>query len=171
MWKSTSTIPWKNLQIQGHISCKLAQSEENMMRTFIDCICRHSIYFFLFMWCLCTISWKYNIQYNTFHLWFWVLSAFSPYCTDLSESILSGCALYLFVEGCNDIESNPFTLATIAVSLYAGVVTIVGVILLILLLKRQAGNNRSYYFFSLDFVYRTCNKRSSCLGYIYYLNT
>ena len=71
--------------------------------------------------------------------------------------------IILFAEGCNDIESNPFILATIAVSLFAGVVVIVAVILLILLLKRQADNNRSYYFSSLGFMYRTCNKRSSCL--------
>jgi len=68
----------------------------------------------------------------------------------LLKNIVYRFALYLFAEGCNDIESNPFILAIIALSVVAGVVIIVAVILLILLLKRQAGNNRSYYFSSLD---------------------
>ena len=53
----------------------------------------------------------------------------------------------LFVDEFNKVESNPFILTTIAVSLLAGVLIIVAVILLIILLKQRAHIKRSYWLF------------------------
>ena len=49
--------------------------------------------------------------------------------------------MYLFVDK-NDLESNPFIAATIAVSVIAGVVIIVAVILLIIVIKQRTDNER-----------------------------
>ena len=56
----------------------------------------------------------------------------------------------LFVDVVNDIESNPFIIATIAVSLFAGVLIIVAVIMLILLIKKQSDINRTCLLYSFS---------------------
>jgi len=49
-----------------------------------------------------------------------------------------------FVDEIDNVESNPLLAATIAVSVFAGVVLILAVILLIMLIKQRADNKRSY---------------------------
>ena len=53
-------------------------------------------------------------------------------------------SVFWFVDKRDNVESNPFIAATIAVSVIAAVAIIVAVILLIMLLKRQSDNKRLY---------------------------
>ena len=53
-------------------------------------------------------------------------------------------ALCLLTDKNNSVESNPFIVATIVLSVFAGVIIIVAVILLIMLLKRATEVKRMY---------------------------
>ena len=63
--------------------------------------------------------------------------------------------LYFSIVDINDILSEPFIVATMAVSLFAVIITIVALILLIMLCKQRATNEGSYflYFFSFLFAF------------------
>jgi len=62
-------------------------------------------------------------------------------------------SIYFFVD---DIESNPFIIATIAVSVFAGVLIIVAVILVILLIKKQTDINRTCLPYSFLRLWKSC---------------